>query len=107
MLDVSRHFEDKTEVERLLDLIGGRVPRHPEDFVVVAGHEASLPASADHHGRWPQLPRSFAVARSKYLDNRPGRAVRVVHHTDHLVTLRVKGHPCLRIARIAELLENL
>jgi hypothetical protein len=47
------------------------------------------------------------VARSKYFDNRPGRAVRVVHHTDHLVTLRVKGHPCLRIARIAELLENL
>src|SRR3982074_2443172 len=93
--------------ERLLDLIGGRSPRPPEDFVVVAGHEASLPASGDHHGRRPQLPRTFAVARSQYLDNRPGRAVGLVDHTDHLVTLRIKGHPGLRVARITELLENL
>ena len=31
----------------------------------------------------------------------------MVHHTDHLVTLRVERHPCLRVARIAELLEHL
>ncbi len=29
--------------ERLLDLVGGRVPRHPEDFVVVAGHRRVTP----------------------------------------------------------------
>ena len=78
--------------ERLLDLIGGRVPRHPEDFVVVAGH----PTHSSRRLTTTAAGRSWlepCPARAQHLDNRPGCAVAVLDHTNHLVTLRVERHP--------------